>query len=339
MKRPLLMSLAFPLLVVGACTSIERPDLPDSGPRAGAGGSGGTGGTAGAGGGGSAGSGGSAGTGGAAGSGGSGGSAGAGGSGGARSDARTASSPDRPAPPDGAPPASGGGLCTGGDCRAAVAGLDGFFDDESCQGPRMGSDCIGVWCASGMKIQTKEFKLTGPAGDPSKTFAVTLHVRGVAECKSYQGGQRRVAAHAGKDALHDQWYVGGTPVGIDTGNPWNSQELHVTPPVMGEANNYYMNSCGQGQGESHFTYKLDYSATVKVPGGGSITYRKVDNNCRMIANCGVEESGTGSCAQAHTVEITGSVPPPPNTLVQPLTNTQGARGQFLFIDVTDVKPL
>jgi hypothetical protein len=59
----------------------------------------------------------------------------------------------------------------------------------------------------------------------------------------------------------------------------------------------------------------------------------------MIANCGTEESGTGSCAQSHTVPLSGAVPQPPASFSQPLTNTQGARGQFIHIDVTDVKQL
>jgi hypothetical protein len=335
MKRPLQVSLVVSAFVVTSCTSIERPNLPDAGPTPGTGGSSsGSGGT-----GGSAGSGGSAGTGGGAGSDGSAGTGGAGGSGGGRMDARPASVPDSGGGVVRDAPVSTGGLCTAGDCRASVGGLDGFLIDESCQGPRMGSDCIGVWCASGMRNQMRQFQLVGPAADASKTFAITVRVRGVAECKSYSGGMRRVAAHQGRGDLHDQWYVGGTPVGITSGNPWNSQELHVTPPVAGEANDYYMNACGMGQGESHFTYKLDYTSTIKVQGGGTITYRKVDNNCRMIANCGTEESGTGSCAQSHTVEVTGAVPPPPPGFTQPLTNTQGARGQFIFIDVQDVKQL
>jgi hypothetical protein len=108
--------------------------------------------------------------------------------------------------------------------------------------------------------------------------------------------------------------------------------------VAGEANDYFMNSCARGgRGESHFTYKVNYQAKIKVRGGGAILHRMVDTNCRMIVNCGTEDAASGgTCLAAHDVPLVGAVPPPPASFRQPVVNTQGAKGQFLFIDVLNV---
>jgi hypothetical protein len=41
---------------------------------------------------------------------------------------------------------------------------------------------------------------------------------------------------------------------------------------------------------------------------------------------------------ANVEPLDGAVPPPPATFMQPLTDAQGAKGQFLFLDVKDVRP-
>jgi hypothetical protein len=248
---------------------------------------------------------------------------------------RDAPSPDGRSDGGGAP----GSLCTPeGDCTAVVGKLDGFLFEESCKGPHTGADCPSVWCDGKPPAQDVPFKLTGAAADSSKTFQVTLQIRGVSECKQYQGGTRRVPAQQARGAEGDQWYVGGMAEGLpDT--PWNIVGLHVTPRVGGEANDYYLNACGAGQSETHLTWKLNYQAKIKVQGGGTITFGIADSNCRMIVNCGVEDSDMSpTCSMANVEPLDGAVPPAPATFVQPLTDAQGAKGQFLFFDVKDVRP-
>jgi hypothetical protein len=232
-----------------------------------------------------------------------------------------------------------GSLCTtDGDCTAVVGKLDGFLFEESCKGPHTGADCPAVWCDGKPTAQNVPFKLTGAAADPSKTFQVTLRIRGVSECKQYQGGMRRVAAQQASGAEGDEWYVGGMAEGLpDT--PWNIIGLHVTPKVRGEANDYYLNACGAGQSETHLTWKLNYQAKIRVQGGGTITFGIADSNCRIIVNCGVEDSDMSqTCSMANIEPLDGAVPPAPATFTQPLTDAQGAKGQFLFLDVEDVRP-
>ena len=276
---------------------------------------------------------------------------GAGGAGGAGSGGRDAAAPDaaRESGPGGAgdavlPDVAAGddmrptrGACTSdGDCTALVGQLDGFLVDESCKGPRGGADCPGQWCDKSNALETS-FKLSGGAADPAQIFEVTLQVRGVSECKVYEGGKRRVLSQQERNAEGDAWYAGGVPQGLpDT--PWNIHGIHVSPKIVGEANDYYLNACGAGQSETHLTWKLNYQAKIKVRGGGTISYRMADSNCRMIVNCGSEDADmTATCSQAHVVPLTGAVPGPPAGFKQPLTNAEGAKGQFLFLDVLDVK--
>src|SRR5436190_9389165 len=145
----------------------------------------------------------------------------------------------------------GGGLCTeGGDCTAVIGKLDGWLVDESCKGPRTGADCAGAWCDGKRPALDTTFRLMGAAADPGKTFLVTLVVRGVSECKQYQGGRRRVAAQKPAGMSQDMWYVGGMPEGLP-GTPWNIHGLHVRPKPAGEPADYYLNACGAGQAETH----------------------------------------------------------------------------------------
>jgi hypothetical protein len=363
MKRSTLAAVA--LLAFGC--ALEKPHF-DGGATPGSGGGTATGGT----GGGTAGSGGTVGQGGSGGGGsGGGGSGGAtGGSGGAggtggtmpRDAGGTGGTGGRDASMgsvDMAPPGMGGmgggpiagNLCSNGDCTGVIGMLDGFFIDESCGSGRIGPDCVAQWCNGRGAKKEQMFKLTGAASDASKRFEVTLDIKGVQECKEMSGGMRRTTQMQPPEGDQDMLWIGGNPAGVDytanppTGSPWNTQELHVDPPVAGEANNYFMNSCASrnagGRGESHFTYKVNYQAKIKVMGGGTILWRMVDTNCRMIVNCGTEDANAGgACAGAHTVSLVGAVPAPPAALAnQPLRNTMGAKGQFLFIDVVSVTAL
>jgi hypothetical protein len=363
MKR---LSLAAVALLASGC-ALESPKFTGdaAGTPGGSGGgttTGGTGGAAGAGGqvvqGGSGGGG--------AGGGGAGGAAGAGGAGGGTGGAppRDAGGGtggrDAAAPADMAPgmggnggmgPPVGGSLCNGGDCTNVIGMMDGYFIDESCASGRIGPDCTAAWCNGRGGKKEQMFTLTGAAADASKRFEVTVDIKGVQECKEMSGGMRRTVNMQAAEGDQDMFWIGGNPAGIDYaatppgGNPWNTQELHVTPPVAGEVNNYFLNSCASrtagGRGESHFTYKVNYQAKIKVMGGGTILWRMVDTNCRMIVNCGTEDANAGgACAGAHTVSLVGAVPAPPAALSQqPLRNTMGAKGQFLFFDVVAVTPL
>jgi hypothetical protein len=174
------------------------------------------------------------------------------------------------------------------------------------------------------------FAIKGEAG---KVYQVTFRVKGIVEAKNYSGGRRRAMGLDPGNAGGDQWYEGGEA----PNSTYNTYELHVTPKVAGAPNDYFLNA-RDGSGEDHSSWALNYMASIKVPGGGTLTFRSFDSNCRQIMNCG-PGGGSNMCRAPRTLDLTGSVPPPPGNFVQPPKNAQNATGQWVFIDVTDVKAL
>ncbi len=97
--------------------------------------------------------------------------------------------------------------------------------------------------------------------------------------------------------------------------------------------------------EAKYTYCLDNTYSIVMPGGSWINYVEFDTDCRETINCGVASS-EDQCLQpfigpSHVVPIpmSGVVPQPPPTFVQPPQNDQGARGQWWFVNVTCIYPL
>jgi hypothetical protein len=234
----------------------------------------------------------------------------------------TASRPDR------RPPA----LCKEGDCRAAVGALDGFLFTRPCGDAGRGFDCTQESCGTGASTEERTFVVKG---DPGQIYEIDLTVRGIVEAKNYAGGRRRAPALDPSDRGGDAWYEGGTV----PGSHYNTYELHVTPPVPGAPNDYYLNA-GDGSPEGHMSWALDYRAAIRAAGGATLAFRSFDSNCHQIMNCGpgVGSPATG-CRAPRVLDLADAVPPPPATFAQPPRNAQGAPGQWLFIDVTAVKAL
>ena len=223
-------------------------------------------------------------------------------------------------------------LCTAGDCRAPVGALDGFLFMRPCGDAGRGFDCAQESCGAGASTEERTFVLKG---DPGKVYEISLAVRGIVEAKNYAGGKRRAPALDPSDTGGDAWYEGGAVLP----SPYNTYELHVTPPVPGAPNDYYLNA-GDGSREGHMSWALDYRAAIKASGGATIVFRSFDSNCRQIMNCGpgVGSPATG-CRAPRVLDLGHAVPAPPATFAQPPRNALGAFGQWLFIDVTAVRAL
>jgi hypothetical protein len=174
------------------------------------------------------------------------------------------------------------------------------------------------------------FVLTGQAGI---TYDVTFRVRGVVETKNYTGCTRRAGTTMDASATGgDFWGTGGTlPTSF-----YESYELHVSPPVNGEPNVYYLN-VRNGTSEAHDTWALNYVATIKVPAGGSIRFRNYDGNCRKMMNCG-PGSAQGANCMPRILDLSGASPPAPSTFSQPYMGFANSPGQWVFIDVTAITP-
>jgi hypothetical protein len=157
-------------------------------------------------------------------------------------------------------------------------------------------------------------------------------VYGVVETRRYQGGVRRAGGLFDPNSL-DLWHEGGVLPAV-TGT-FNSYELHVDPQVPGAPNDYFLNS--RAGNDQQLVVRLDYEATIAVPGAGTIQFRSFDLNCRQITNCSTTECGPPTPKPLTTPSVTNAEPPPPPTFVQPYqTGANVGRGQWVYIDVTDV---
>jgi hypothetical protein len=311
-------SIIASLLTLAAACSVESPTAP---PVVANGGSGGT-----------SGSGGGAGTSGAAGTATGGGGSGGGSAGSTSGGTSGAGGTSGTSGTGGGGSGGSGGTSGGGPTIEELVGdLDGYLFTAPCGDAGTGYDCLNAGCTDGQKDTVVEFPI---AGDPATTYDVTVHVWGIVEAKNYDGGTRRAGDTMDASSTGgDFWYEGGTiPF-----SSYNTYELHVTPPVYDAANDYFLNA-RNGSGENHESWALNYTATFPVKGGGTITYRVYDSNCRQIMNCG-PGTGSSSCAAPRSLNISAAEPQPAD-FTQPYVGPApgGALGQWLLIDVTSVEP-
>jgi hypothetical protein len=265
--------------------------------------------------------------------------------------------------PSGGTVGSGGGSAGGSAAGAAgsatldpttfAGGWDGALIEYGCGNSGSSYDCsqpAAAGCKNYDKSSNPVVSTIPPSngapttwtmgGNPGTIYSVTVHVRGVVEVISYVGGTRAAGNTSILTTPRNLFQVGGVPQD-DTGPSfdYNTYEVHVTPPVTGEANAYYLNSVTVAQNPHapntptvHLTFDIDYSATIKVPGGGQVSMKVTDTNCRQVQNCGDTTGNT--CAKPRVVNLAGSAPPAP-TFSQPLVSG-GYYGQWVFFDVTNV---
>jgi hypothetical protein len=234
---------------------------------------------------------------------------------------------------------TGGG---GGVSIADIAGkLDGFLFIAPCGDGGTGYDCLNSTpipapqnspaCNNQQpKNTTIDFAIGGETG---KIYDMTVHVYGVVEAKTYQGGTRRDGNNMNASAGGgDFWYTGGTA----PNSTYNTYELHVTPKVDGAPNDYFLNA-RNSTGEGHESWGLNYTATFPVTGGGKLNFRIYDSNCRQIMNCG-PGTGSSTCAAPRTIDLSAVEPKPANFTQPYVGGAPGgkATGQWVLIDVTAV---
>jgi hypothetical protein len=237
---------------------------------------------------------------------------------------------------------TGGGGTGGAATGTAIAGaLDGWLYLVPCNGgAASGYDCANNGCVAGTVTQTTQFAIGGVTG---QVYDMTFHVRGVVEAYNYNGGTRdqgttlQMQVETGNDLFHR----GGMQLASGaSGYDYNTMQLDVAPAVSGEPNRYFFNSVPvplTDPSAAHLTFVIDYTKTIKITGGGMLTFSSFDSNCRLVMNC--EKSSTNMCANHWTVPgVASAMPAPPATFMQPFTNGSGQFGQWLYVDVTDVVP-
>jgi hypothetical protein len=149
-------------------------------------------------------------------------------------------------------------------------------------------------------------------GDPSVTYDVTIRVRGNVEPRGYTGG-------ALQDPANLWFYVGGLPGGPNDNRLYNQYKILVSEPKQV----YYLNANSRGvlpsSSKDHDTWKIDYTAKLKIKGGAMVD----------VAN---EDLPSGMNANFLNVKVDGV--PPELVMQEPM----GFPGQFFYIEVESVVP-
>jgi hypothetical protein len=236
----------------------------------------------------------------------------------------------------GAAGGSGGGGLTPAEI---VPDLQGYYWEGTCAGSIAveGHNCpmsdASSSCPSSGINREKSIDVKGVSG---QLYIINIEVRGVIGTRCYTGGTRASSAALDETGNNNWWYSGGTyanPTGW-----WNTYELHVSPPT-GDASGdvYYFNGSdvqGGNSCEREATYLVNYKASFKAKGGGKLTFKIHDQNCKGQQNCGSNPDGTSACAP-RTVDLSGMAASPPANFTQPPSNST-YKPQWMLIAVTSI---
>ena len=236
----------------------------------------------------------------------------------------------------------GGGAGGAADLTAVAASFDGQLLQFPCGASHSGYDCDNVGCTNGAVTHTTTYPIKGTTG---AIYSLTFNVRGVVEAYAYVGGTRAAGtASVSQRATNGGLFCsGGTQEPANNGNDYNTYELDVSPAVAGETNVYYLNSVISSENPhsstatQHLTFDINYNATIKVTGGGTLTFKTYDSNCKEVQNCGPTQGN--QCQAPRTVSLAGVTPAAPTSFTQPFQMPTGAYGQWVFFDVTSVTAL
>jgi len=238
---------------------------------------------------------------------------------------------------------SGGGGMSGG-ANGGGAGVDvsvvGAWDGALLQFPCGNThdayNCSNTACSNNQTTKKTEWTIGGTA---DSIYEVTFNVRGVVETYYYPGATR----DGGSIKDNPDLFARGGAVQDSSGSnyDYNTYQLVVTPPVTGEPNTYFLNSVTMGENPhasnsptTHVTFPINYTKTIKVTGGGKVTFTTFDSNCTFLQNCGPTQGST--CANPRTVSLDGVTPSAPTSFMQPFEQPSGAFGQWVFFDITKV---
>jgi len=201
-------------------------------------------------------------------------------------------------PPAAATPNVAAAPVTAVSSGSAAASLAGLRIEVPCKGDKFGENTECHWDPALMvtdpkwKLKTEIVKTF--SGAPGVVHDVTIRVRGVVEPKNFTGGT----------VEHEHFQVGGTP-DVDH---YNFYSLKVSDPPE----SYTVNRSDKKVG--HFLFPIDYTVTVPIRGGATVTLGAYDDNDISIAN--------------HQKIVVPEIPPAPAPF----------DGQFFQLDVLAVAP-
>jgi len=182
------------------------------------------------------------------------------------------------------------------DLKKIAAAIDGYRFEFPCkdpmpENPKPGADGVSARATDDPATNDKFTDVRKFGGEPGKRYKVTLRVRGVVEPMMYKDGQME----------GEYFYIGGTP----NNATYNIYQLTVSSP---ESHFFFNRQDKVG----HRIFTIDYTATIEIEGGATLTFHGDGQNGRMITN--------------FLKLVVPEVAPAP----------QPYNGQFIQLNVTDV---
>lgn len=183
------------------------------------------------------------------------------------------------------------------DPASPAAAIDGFRFEFPCKDPMPENPKEGADGPSGLVTgdpkTTDNFTVVKKfGGEPGRRYKVTLRFRGVVEPMMYKNGQQ----------VGEYFYIGGEK----NNATYNIYEIRVSSPES----HFYLNRQDK---VGHKIFTIDYTQTIEIEGGATITFFGDGQNGRMITNF-----------KKLVVPEVAPAPKPFN-------------GQFIQVDVVDVK--
>jgi len=178
-----------------------------------------------------------------------------------------------------------------------AAAINGFRFEFPCKDPMPENPKEGADGPSG--LVTGDPKLTDNftvqkqfGGEKGKRYKVTLRFRGVVEPMMYKGGQQ----------VGEYFYIGGEK----NNATYNVYQISISSPPA----HYFLNRQDK---VGHQIFTVDYTQTIEIDGGATVTFHGDGQNGRLITN--------------FKKLVVPGIPPAP----------QPFNGQFIQVDVVDVK--
>ena len=184
----------------------------------------------------------------------------------------------------------------GEDLKNIAASIDGYRYEFPCKDPmpehpKPGADGVSARATDDPATNDKFTDVRKFGGEPGKRYKVTIRVRGVVEPMMYKNGQMD----------GEYFYIGGEP----NNATYNIYQLAVSAP---ESHIFFNRQDKVG----HLIFTIDYTKTIEIEGGATLTFHGDGQNGRMITN--------------FSKLVVPDIPPAP----------QPYNGQFIQLNVIDV---
>jgi hypothetical protein len=154
------------------------------------------------------------------------------------------------------------------DLKTIAAAIDGYRYEFPCkdpmpENPKPGADGVSARATDDPATNDKFTDVRKFGGEPGKRYKVTLRVRGVVEPMMYKDGQMD----------GEYFYIGGEP----NNATYNIYRLTVSSPPS----HFFFNRQDK---IGHRIFTIDYTETIEIEGGATLTFHGDGQNGRMITN-------------------------------------------------------